>query len=122
MGSIRAGDGDKAHALVEPRRTIVFRAQAYTGEVSPGLLHEARDQCSTNATISPRRSHEHAADAAHIWPAGEGVTVKAAYRNQQTLIQTAAEGLSRGVKPVHRARPFLHQSLNEVVALNLRLR
>src|ERR1700720_4135036 len=109
MAGIRAFDGNKAHALVQTCRQGVFRAQAYTREMRAGVIHESGHQRSANATISPGRPHVNAADAAHIWPAGEWVTIKAADRNQQTLIQMAAEGLSRSVKAIHPARPFLHQ-------------
>src|ERR1700692_2975126 len=117
MTGIRAFDGNKAHALVETCRQGVFRAQAYTREMRAGVIHESGHQRPADAAVSPGIPHVNAADAAHIRPPGKGVTGKAAYRDQQPLIDIAAEAFPGATEAVGRARPLLHQGFNKVVPL-----
>src|SRR5580692_3922888 len=117
MGRVGAGNGNKAHALVESCRSLVLSAQSYAGEMVPGLIHQGRHQRCANAPVSPPSPHVDAPDTSHIRTTGKGVTVKAAHCDQHSLIQMATEGLSRSIKAIARVCPFLHQGLNEVVAL-----
>jgi hypothetical protein len=114
--------GSKAHAFVETCGTHVLSAEAYKAEVVPGLIYESGHQRSANAFISPPMPHVDTPDTPDVRTAGKGVNVQAAHGHQQALIQMAAEGLSRGVKAILRARPFLHQRVNEAVSLIPRLR
>ena len=107
MRGIGAFNLHEADPLVKACRPRIFSTQAYTSEVSPGLINKTDDQCSSYALVPPRRAHVNTTDAAHIGTAGKGITVEASHGNQESLVQMAAEDLSWSVEAVLGIGPLL---------------
>jgi hypothetical protein len=109
----------KTYAFVKAGGPGVLSTQAYRAEVSFRLMDERSHQRHANTLVTPCLPHVNAPDTPHIRTAGKRITIKAAYRDQQTFIQAAQQRFSGTIEAIRGTRPIFHQGFEEIVALFL---